>query len=105
MSKNSLLASLYGDGNRSTSSRSSSLFTKQLSFMPSANSEPQKNRSSSMSKTIENSSASDLVKWTPLIKTVHKLGAKIKKDYFFFWCRMEALIKSKNIADLKERNK
>jgi len=27
---------------------------------------------------------------------VHKLGAKIKKDYFFFWCRMEALIRFKS---------
>ncbi len=57
MSTNSLLASLYGGANRSASSRSSSLFTKQLSFLSAATTEQQKNRPSSVSKIIETSTA------------------------------------------------
>jgi hypothetical protein len=60
-----------------------------------------KNRSSSVSKIIESSTINELARWTPLIKMVHKLGAKMKKEYFFFWCRMEAFVKAKAKSRLK----
>lgn len=58
MSTNSLLSSLYNT-NKSPNSRSSSMFTKNLSFLSSNNTlfinqDKEKNRSSSTAKSLKN---------------------------------------------------
>lgn len=90
MSTNSLLLSLYNNSKVSPTSRSSSMFINKITSIPTENS-IRDNKSYSVSKPlikVDILNKNDAIKWTPLINTFNKLGSKLKKSYFFFWCRM-----------------
>lgn len=87
MSSNSLISSLFRDN--FCSSRSSSLFNKNLGQQPALDPRPRSQsaaRNKNMDEDLTNRSH-------PLAKMAHIFSVKIKKYNYFLFCRLEANLK------------